>query len=93
MTNINDLRHGLTIGAGLWVAFTPEATDDQVRELCKTAYGWTDIVIQRDAGTVRARPRAIENLRRPHPEQAKIDALAAKKLVDTKPLKPKGGKP
>jgi hypothetical protein len=26
-------------------------------------------------------------------EQAKIDALAAKKLVDTKPLKPKGGKP
>jgi hypothetical protein len=24
-------------------------------------------------------------------EQAKLDALAAKKLVDTKPLKPKGG--
>jgi len=83
--SIADLRRGLALGAGQWLAVTADATDDQVREICLTAYNWTDVVIERDAAIVRARPRAIENLRRPHPQQKSIDATSADLLRQTEP--------
>jgi hypothetical protein len=78
--SITDLRRGLALGAGNWAAFQADATDEQINEVCKTAYGWTDVFIERDAAIARARPRAIENLRKPHPQQKQIDGLSVETL-------------
>jgi hypothetical protein len=78
--SITDLRRGLALGAGNWAAFQADATDEQIRELCLTAYHWDDIFIERDAAIARARPRAIENLRKPHPDQKQIDGLSVQTL-------------
>ncbi len=80
-----ELRRGAVIGTGQWISFTLDATDEQVRELCATAYGWNDVVIVRDAAIVKARPRAIENLRKPHPNQKQIDTVSVETLLGRKP--------
>ena len=83
--SVADLRRGIAIGAGLWVAFEPTATDEEIRELCRTAYSWETVHIERDAAIARARPLAIEKLRKVHPEQKAVDAASADLLLKTNP--------
>lgn len=47
------------MGTGQYVGFAAGATDDEVRQICLTAYGWKTVRIERLAGIVLARPMEL----------------------------------
>lgn len=55
--NVCGLKQGLAMGNGCYAAFTPESSDDDVRQLCLTLYGWKNVLIERNPTLTLCRPK------------------------------------
>ena len=54
--NVSDLKRGLAMSNGDYAAFTPEATDEDIRNLCHGLYGWEKTRIERTPTIVLCKP-------------------------------------